>query len=91
MTFNLRFANPADGPNEWEFRKELVVEVILNHRPDLLGTQEGTVPQLQYLTEHLAGYLPLTAHRQVDPTIARVGNLEGHAAPQLVLYSEVPL
>jgi len=68
MTFNLRFANPADGPNEWEFRKELVVEVILNHRPDLLGTQEGTVPQLQYLTEHLAGYLPLTAHRQVDPT-----------------------
>jgi endonuclease/exonuclease/phosphatase family metal-dependent hydrolase len=68
MTFNLRFANPADGPNAWEFRKELVVEVILNHRPDLLGTQEGTVPQLQYLTEHLSGYLPLTAHRRVDPT-----------------------
>ena len=46
MTFNLRFATPLDGPNEWEFRKDLVVEVILNHRPDLLGTQEGTVPQL---------------------------------------------
>jgi endonuclease/exonuclease/phosphatase family metal-dependent hydrolase len=68
MTFNLRFANPADGPNAWEFRKELVVEVIGRHRPDLLGTQEGTVPQLNYLEEHLAGYLPLTAHRPVDPT-----------------------
>jgi endonuclease/exonuclease/phosphatase family metal-dependent hydrolase len=68
MTFNLRFATPIDGPNEWEFRKDLVVEVILQHRPDLLGTQEGTVPQLLYLEQHLTGYLPLTAHRQVDPT-----------------------
>ena len=49
MTFNLRFATPLDGPNEWEFRKDLVVEVIGKHLPDLLGTQEGTVPQLNYL------------------------------------------
>jgi endonuclease/exonuclease/phosphatase family metal-dependent hydrolase len=68
MTFNLRFATPVDGPNEWEFRKDLVVEVIGSHRPDLLGTQEGTVPQLRYLEEHLPGYLPVTAHRQVDET-----------------------
>jgi endonuclease/exonuclease/phosphatase family metal-dependent hydrolase len=68
MTFNLRFATPIDGPNAWEFRKEMVVEVILNHLPDLLGTQEGTVPQLDYLEERLTGYLPLTAHRQVDAT-----------------------
>jgi len=68
MTFNLRFATPQDGPDEWEFRKALVVEVIGNHLPDLLGTQEGTVPQLLYLEEHLTGYLPLTAHRRVDPT-----------------------
>jgi len=68
MTFNLRFATPIDGPNEWEFRKDLVAEIILTHQPDLLGTQEGTVPQLRYLEKHLSGYLPLTAHRQVDPT-----------------------
>ena len=68
MTFNLRFATPLDGPNEWEFRKDMVVEIIGNHLPDLLGTQEGTVPQLLYLEEHLTGYLPLTAHRRVDPT-----------------------
>src|SRR5512135_2645906 len=68
MTFNLRFATPIDGPNEWEHRKDLVAEIILKHAPDLLGTQEGTVPQLDYLSAHLPGYLPLTGHRQVDPT-----------------------
>jgi len=68
MTFNLRFATPVDGPNEWDCRKELVVEVIRDHRPDLLGTQEGTVPQLEYLEAVLPGYLPLTAHREVDRT-----------------------
>ncbi len=68
MTFNLRFATPVDGSNEWEYRKDLVAEIILRHAPDLLGTQEGTVPQLDYLTGHLPGYLPLTAHRRVDPT-----------------------
>jgi len=68
LTFNLRFANPLDGLNYWDNRKELVVETILVVNPDLVGTQEGTVPQLDYLTEHLPGFLPLVAHRQVDPT-----------------------
>ncbi len=68
LTFNLRFANPLDGPNQWKYRKELVVETILVLRPDLVGTQEGTVPQLDYLSRHLSGFLPLVAHRQVDPT-----------------------
>ncbi len=68
MTFNLRLATPVDGPNEWQYRKDLVVETIFHCRPDLLATQEGTVPQLDYLTAQLAGYRPLTAHRQVDPT-----------------------
>jgi endonuclease/exonuclease/phosphatase family metal-dependent hydrolase len=68
MTFNLRFATPVDGPNEWEYRKELVVEIILRHSPQLLGTQEGTVPQLEYLAAHLPQYAPLIAHRQIDRT-----------------------
>jgi endonuclease/exonuclease/phosphatase family metal-dependent hydrolase len=68
MTFNLRFATPIDGPNEWEHRKELVVEIILAHGPHLLGTQEGTVPQLEYLAAHLPNYRPLIGHRQIDPT-----------------------
>ncbi|MGQ9688806.1 MAG: hypothetical protein ACUVXF_08490 [Desulfobaccales bacterium] len=68
LTFDLRFANPEDGPNQWDFRKELVVDTILALDPDLIGTQEGTVPQLDYLTDRLEGFLPLVAHRQVDRT-----------------------
>jgi len=68
MTFNLRFANPEDGPNAWEYRQELVVELILARGPQLLGTQEGTVPQLEYLAGRLTGYRPLISHRQTDPT-----------------------
>jgi endonuclease/exonuclease/phosphatase family metal-dependent hydrolase len=68
LTFNLRFANPIDGPNHWDHRKELVVDLILTLNPDLVGTQEGTVPQLDYLTDHLQDFLPLVGHRQVDPT-----------------------
>jgi endonuclease/exonuclease/phosphatase family metal-dependent hydrolase len=68
MTFNLRFATPIDGPNEWEYRKELVAEIILARGPHLLGTQEGTVPQLEYLAQHLPQYLPLIGHRTIDRT-----------------------
>jgi endonuclease/exonuclease/phosphatase family metal-dependent hydrolase len=68
LTFNLRFANPQDGRNYWDYRKEIVVDTIFAVNPDLVGTQEGTVPMLEFLTEHLQGFLPLTAHREVDPT-----------------------
>ena len=68
MTFNLRFANPNDGLNAWEFRKDLVVNLIRRHAPDLLATQEGTLPMLRFLEAELPDYLPLTAQRLVDET-----------------------
>ena len=57
MTFNIRFENDRDGDNGWIFRRELVTDVIMAHSPWILGTQEGTPSQLQYLGEHLPGYL----------------------------------
>lgn len=68
MTFNLRFATPIDGPNEWQYRQDLVVDLIRRHAPDLLATQEGTVPMLRELSAELQEYQPLTDHRQVDET-----------------------
>lgn len=56
MTFNLRFENDFDGDNGWEYRKALVARLIDDHRPSILGTQEGTTGQLRYLNENLAGY-----------------------------------
>ncbi len=66
MTFNVRFDNPQDGPNAWPFRKELVLRTILEESPDLLGTQECTISQLQYLMENLRGYAACLPQREKD-------------------------
>lgn len=45
-TFNLRYLNDHDGPNDWSHRRPLVVDLIDFYRFDLLGTQEGYEAQL---------------------------------------------
>ncbi|MEM5787974.1 MAG: endonuclease/exonuclease/phosphatase family protein [Syntrophobacteraceae bacterium] len=66
MTFNLRFENDRDGENGWQFRKELVLDLIRHYRPALLGTQEGTTAQLRYLQENLPDYRLLAPGRYWD-------------------------
>jgi endonuclease/exonuclease/phosphatase family metal-dependent hydrolase len=56
MTFNIRFDNPADGPNAWPHRKDLVASMIRFHRADLVGVQEALKHQLDDLQERLPGY-----------------------------------
>jgi len=62
MTFNLRYASASDGSNSWENanqnpeRRELVIRVITNHAPDVIGFQEGEDVQLTYLSDHLPAY-----------------------------------
>lgn len=50
MTFNLRVAVSSD-PFVWEERKHWAAKIIEDHKPDLLGTQEATVPMLEWLKE----------------------------------------
>ena len=66
MTFNIRFDNPHDGIHGWPYRRELVVETIMDERPDLLGTQECTAGQLLFLVEHLEGYRAILPPRPED-------------------------
>jgi endonuclease/exonuclease/phosphatase family metal-dependent hydrolase len=55
MTFNVRV--PVDtGMNAWVNRRDLMVSVIKAEHPDLLGTQELTEEQGEYLAAHLPGY-----------------------------------
>lgn len=68
MTFNIRFLNEEDGPNHWQYRKELVLEVVWAYQPDLLAFQEVTIPQLDFLQSRLQGYAAFIAHRDIDPT-----------------------
>jgi len=68
MTFNLRFENDRDGENAWLYRKDLLIEVVLDALPTLLGTQEGTQKQLAYLDHHLPGYRMQASRRVWDDT-----------------------
>jgi len=55
MSFNVRV--PVDtGANAWSNRRELMVQVIRSAHPDILGTQELTEEQGEYLAAQLPGY-----------------------------------
>lgn len=56
MTFNVRYGEADDGINAWPHRRDLMVRVIRQEHPDLLGTQELLSPQGDYLKQHLPGY-----------------------------------
>lgn len=56
MTYNIRFDNPADGPNTWDQRRDKVVGLVQFYEPDVLGTQEGLKHQLDYIKTGLGNY-----------------------------------
>lgn len=56
MTFNLRTAFGDFDQNAWDQRKARVADVVARYRPDLLGSQEGWVFQLEDLQAAVPGY-----------------------------------
>ena len=56
MTFNLRRRKDSDGPNTWDERRDAAVEVVHRHAPDLMGTQEGLVEQVDYMRSNFPEY-----------------------------------
>jgi endonuclease/exonuclease/phosphatase family metal-dependent hydrolase len=50
MSINVRQPDRDDGPNNWEYRKGLLLETILHFRPDVIGTQELFPLQAEFLT-----------------------------------------
>ncbi len=56
MSFNIRYATAADGPNAWPLRRAFVLETIRTFDPDLLGAQEVLISQASVLQEGLAAY-----------------------------------
>lgn len=56
MTYNIRYNSPHDGENIWEFRKEGLVRLLENNKPDVIGTQEGLKHQLDFIKSKLSSY-----------------------------------
>lgn len=56
MTYNIRYDNPNDGINNWEHRKNAIVELIAHYQPSIFGIQEGLFHQVSYLDSALRDY-----------------------------------
>jgi endonuclease/exonuclease/phosphatase family metal-dependent hydrolase len=56
LTFNIRFDNPKDAPNDWPSRKDKVTSQILFHEADVIGIQEALHGQLLDMEKGMPGY-----------------------------------
>lgn len=56
MTFNVRYPAQGDGPNLWALRRDLLVSVIRDKNPDVMGTQELFQEQGNYIVERAPEY-----------------------------------
>lgn len=56
MTFNIRFGTANDGINHWDNRRELVIDTITKHSPDILGLQEALNFQVDYIAKNIPEY-----------------------------------
>ena len=56
MSYNIRYHNPNDKDNWWEYRKRDVTELIEKYHPDFLGIQEGLYKQVQYILTGTSDY-----------------------------------
>ena len=56
MTFNIRYDNPGDSLNSWQYRKDIAAQAVKDHNIDILGTQEVLVNQMNDLKSSLSEY-----------------------------------
>ncbi|HEX6132912.1 MAG TPA: glycoside hydrolase family 3 N-terminal domain-containing protein [Longimicrobiales bacterium] len=56
MTFNIRYGTANDGPDAWPNRRGLVIDVIRDFAPTVLGVQEALRFQLDEIARALPGY-----------------------------------
>lgn len=56
MSFNIRYDNPADGPDAWPNRRDRVAGLVRFHGADVVGVQEALVHQLRELDARLPGF-----------------------------------
>ena len=76
-TFNLRYDNPGDSLNAWQYRKDSVCAFIRDKQFDVLGMQEVLEHQLKDLLTCLNGYASVGVGRDD-------GKMQGEYAP--ILY-----
>jgi endonuclease/exonuclease/phosphatase family metal-dependent hydrolase len=66
MTFNIRYGTAPDGENAWPNRKDIVLAVIRDFNPDLLGLQECMRDQLDTILTTFPAYSAVGVGREAD-------------------------
>ena len=56
MSFNIRYGTANDKQNHWKNRREMVIDVLRNHRPDVVGLQETLDFQIAEIRKAVAKY-----------------------------------
>lgn len=67
-SYNVRYANPDEGHDIWEFRRKGVRDLVRFHAPDLVGFQEPLPQQVADLEAGLSEYRLVGRGRQPDET-----------------------
>ena len=56
ISFNIKYDNRSDKINNWDIRKDEIINLILSESPSFIGIQEGLLNQIQYLKGSLPKY-----------------------------------
>ncbi|WP_308601030.1 endonuclease/exonuclease/phosphatase family protein [uncultured Dysgonomonas sp.] len=64
ISFNIRYDNPDDSLNNWQYRKDVAAKTIKNQKADIVGTQEVLVNQLNDLKSRLPEYNAIGVGRE---------------------------
>lgn len=75
MTYNIRLALDADGPNRWEARRRAFIGQVQLMQPAILGLQEVVAGQKADLERWLPGYKFLGAARDDGRSAGEFSNL----------------
>jgi endonuclease/exonuclease/phosphatase family metal-dependent hydrolase len=88
MTLNVRQPDKDDGPNAWEFRRDLLLGTILAADPDLIGTQELFQIQADYFLAHAPAYSWFGSGRFGDTRDKHVGIFYRRDALKVVTHGD---
>lgn len=56
ITLNVRYDNPLDDKDNWLYRRDKVVELVMHYEPAIFGIQEGLLNQVEFMDSSLSEY-----------------------------------
>lgn len=68
MTYNIRYGTANDGDNSWANRKEIAIDVLRRHSPDVVGLQEALRFQIDDMRAALPQYAEIGGGRDDGKT-----------------------